>query len=66
MKISFGLCRKSLTTIICATAAIAILVTPEMASAKQNKKIGIQLYSVMDAMKKNPQASIERLAGMGY
>lgn len=66
MKISFELCRKSLTTIICAIAAIALVATPETASAKKEKKIGIQLYSVMDAMKKDPQASIERLAGMGY
>ncbi|HAD02801.1 MAG TPA: sugar phosphate isomerase, partial [Porphyromonadaceae bacterium] len=42
-----------------------MLAIPEMASAKGNKKVGIQLYSVMDAVRENPKASIERLAGMG-
>ena len=50
----------------CVAIAIAMLAIPEMASAKGNKKVGIQLYSVMDAVRENPKASIERLAGMGY
>ena len=45
--------------------AIVLLIKPETISAK-DKKIGIQLYSVMDAMKKDPQTSINRLTNMGY
>ena len=41
-------------------------VAPHQASAKKNKKIGIQLYSVMSAVQKDPKASIERLADLGY
>lgn len=66
MKKLFRLCRKSLTAFACATVAIAMFATSETASAKGNKNIGIQLYSVMDAVNKDPQASVERLAGMGY
>lgn len=66
MKKLFKVCRKSWAIIVCAAVAIALFATPETVSAKKNKKIGIQLYSVMDAMNKNPQASIERLAGLGY
>lgn len=66
MKKLFKVCRKSWAVIVCAAVAIALFATPETVSAKKNKKIGIQLYSVMDAMNKNPQASIERLAGLGY
>ncbi len=66
MKKLFGLCHKPLTTFVCVAVAVAMLVTSETALAKKNKRIGIQLYSVMDAVKKNPQTSVERLAGMGY
>ena len=38
---------------------------PEQAAAKK-KKIGIQLYSVMGAVQKDPAGSIKRLADMGY
>ena len=34
--------------------------------AKKAKKIGIQLYSVMSAMNKDPKGSIDKLADMGY
>ena len=66
MKNLFRPCRKSLTAFVWAIIAIALFATPDTASAKKGKKVGIQLYSVMDAMNKNPQASIERLAGLGY
>lgn len=46
--------------------SMAMFATPEAAYAKKDKKIGIQLYSVMAAMRENPQASVERLADMGY
>lgn len=64
MKYLFRLGRKSLTAIACAIVATGMLATSQTASAQ--KKIGIQLYSVMQAMSTNPQASVERLAGMGY
>lgn len=45
----------------------ALLAVQQNLSAKsKNKKIGIQLYSVMAAVNENPKASIERLAKMGY
>lgn len=66
MKKLFKLCRKPWAVFVCAAVALAMLATPETVSAKKNKRIGIQLYSVMDAMNKNPKASVERLAGLGY
>lgn len=66
MKNPVEFCRKLLTAFAFAAIVIAMFATPETASAKKNKKIGIQLYSVMDAMNKDPQKSIERLAGLGY
>jgi len=66
MKRIFGLCRKPLLALVCATIAITMFANPGTTTAKKSKRIGIQLYSVMDAVNKNPQASIERLTGMGY
>jgi Sugar phosphate isomerases/epimerases len=66
MKKLVKLCDKPLKTFVFAAVVIALFTTSETVSAKKNKEIGIQLYSVMDAVRKNPQASIERLAGMGY
>jgi len=54
-----------MTAFLCAAIAIAMFSVTETASAK-DKNIGIQLYSVMDAVNKDPKASVERLAGMGY
>lgn len=65
MKQLFKLFPKSLAVLFCATAAIAMFAVPETVSAKK-KTIGIQLYSVMNAVRENPKASIDRLAGMGY
>lgn len=65
MKKVFKLCYKTFLASVCALVTITMLTLPETVSAK-DKKIGIQLYTVMDAMNKNPQASVERLAGMGY
>lgn len=50
---------------VCAALLVVLFVKPEMALAK-DKKIGVQLYSVMDAVKKNPETSLKRLARMGY
>ena len=65
MKNLFKSYHNVLTTLVFTAIAIALLTIPGAVSAK-NKKIGIQLYSVMDAVKKDPQASIERLSRMGY
>ena len=58
MKKLFELCGKPLTTFVCVAMAIAMFASPVMASANKNKTIGIKLYSVMDAMKKDPKASV--------
>jgi len=57
---------RPLMTFVCVAIAIAMFAIPETASAQKDKQIGIQLYSVMHAVQQNPQASVERLAGMGY
>lgn len=49
-----------------AAAGLALLSMASCAQPQKEKTIGIQLYSVMDAMQANPQASVERLTGMGY
>lgn len=66
MKISFRKSHQSLVMLVCVAVAVMLFVSPETAWAKKNKKIGIQLYSVMDAVKENPQKSVERLADIGY
>ncbi len=66
MKISFRKSRQSFVMLVCAAVAVVLLVSPETAWAKKNKKIGIQLYSVMGAMGKDPQKSVKRLADIGY
>ena len=54
------------------TSAVAIAgaaLLPEFLTAKNNKKIervGLQLYSVRDAMMKDPAGSLKKLADMGY
>jgi sugar phosphate isomerase/epimerase len=54
------------------TSAVAIAgaaLLPDFLSAKNNKKIerlGLQLYSVRDAMKSDPAGSLKKLADMGY
>ncbi len=46
--------------------AIAIFAFGASAVEAKGKKIGIQLYSVMGAMNKDPKGSIDRLADLGY
>ena len=54
------------------TSAVAIAgaaLLPDFLLAKNNKKIerlGLQLYSVRDAMMKDPAGSLKKLADMGY
>lgn len=58
-------CLRAAFTVVCVAASVAMVALPQEAAAKR-KKIGIQLYSVMDAVQKDPAAAIERLADMGY
>src|ERR1700722_9155888 len=51
-----------------AVAAIGAAVLPKMLLAKPKKieRLGVQLYSVRDAMSKDPAGSLKKLADMGY
>ncbi len=65
MNINFKHSSKALMALVCFAMAMAMMM-PTAATAKKNKKIGIQLYSVMGAMNKDPRGSLERLAKQGY
>ena len=58
--------RKFIKTSAVALAGAAVL--PKMLSAKPKKieRVGVQLYSVRDAMMKDPTGSLKKLADMGY
>jgi sugar phosphate isomerase/epimerase len=49
-----------------AVLGASILPRPIFALAKQNEKVGIQLYTVRDDMQHDPLGSLKKLAGMGY
>jgi sugar phosphate isomerase/epimerase len=51
-----------------AVAAVSAAVLPKMLLAKPRKieRLGVQLYSVRDAMMKDPAGSLKKLADMGY
>jgi sugar phosphate isomerase/epimerase len=51
-----------------AVAALGVAVLPKMLLAKPKKieRLGVQLYSVRDAMSKDPVGSLKKLADMGY
>src|ERR1700749_2175380 len=51
-----------------AVAAVGAMVLPKMLSAKPKKieRLGVQLYSVREAMGKDPAGSLKKLADMGY
>lgn len=51
--------------VMAGVVAAMMVMCPDSALAKE-KKIGIQLYSVMDAMQKNPTESVKWLTGIGY
>ncbi len=53
-----------LRAIIISILALAPVVSA--GAAEYDKNIGIQLYSVMDAMNKDPKTSVELLTDMGY
>lgn len=64
MKKIFG---KSLGAILCSVIAISMFTISGKAETEiKDKYLGIQLYSVMDAMIKDPKGSIVRLTDMGY
>ncbi len=52
------------TAMACAVAALFMF--SSCTAEPQEKKIGIQLYTVMNAMKADPYGSIDKLAEMGY
>ncbi len=54
-----------ISALACAIAAL-FMFTTSCKSEPQEKKIGIQLYTVMKAMQADPYGSVEKLAGMGY
>lgn len=62
----FNVARKAIAAIACSAFVLGAIALPQSAEAKKAKKIGIQLYSVMGAVQKDPKASVERLASMGY
>jgi len=51
-----------------AVAAVGAAMLPKMLFAKEKKieRLGLQLYSVRDAMSKDPSGSLKKLADMGY
>ena len=57
---------RMLASVAAPAAALLLLAAPQTAAAGKNKKIGIQLYSVMSAVQQNPSRTIERLTDMGY
>lgn len=53
------------TAIVAASAAL-LPKTDVFASPKKIERLGVQLYSVRDAMSKDPKGSLKKLADMGY
>lgn len=51
-----------------AVAVVGAAVLPKMLLAREKKieRLGVQLYSVRDAMSKDPAGSLKKLADMGY
>src|SRR6201990_3312521 len=49
-----------------AVAAAGFLPRESFASAFKKERVGVQLYSVRDAMKADPAGSLKKLADMGY
>jgi sugar phosphate isomerase/epimerase len=53
-------------TAIVAAGAALLPKTDLFASPKKIERLGVQLYSVRDAMSKDPKGSLQKLADMGY
>jgi sugar phosphate isomerase/epimerase len=47
-------------------ASAALLITPAMAAARKKTDIGVQLYTVRDAMGKDPRDTLAKVAAIGY
>ena len=58
--------RKFLKTGALLTASAALMPRDLFANAKKIERTGIQLYSVRDAMQKDPQGSLKKIADAGY
>lgn len=58
--------RKFIKTSALAVAGAALMPRALFASAKKVERVGIQLYSVRDAMHKDPKGSLKKIAEMGY
>jgi len=58
--------RKFITTSAIAVAGSAILPNYLFAGSRKIERLGLQLYSVRDAMKVDPKGSLKKLADMGY
>ncbi len=46
--------------------AVGLYANGLLAFSKQTQPLGVQLYSIRDAIDKNPEAALEKLAGLGY
>lgn len=58
--------RKFIKTSAVAVAGAAVLPKMLLAKPKKIERLGVQLYSVRDAMMKDPTGSLKKLADMGY
>lgn len=58
--------KNCLKALACLALGVGMLSQAPAAEAKKKPVIGIQLYSVMDAMNKDAKGSLARLADMGY
>jgi sugar phosphate isomerase/epimerase len=58
--------RKFIKTSALAVAGAALLPDLLFANEKKIERLGVQLYSVRDAMGKDPSGSLKKLADMGY
>jgi sugar phosphate isomerase/epimerase len=66
-KISIMISRKEfLKTSLFAASGMLVLPSLLTACADTKKKIGVQLYTVRDAMQKDPAGSLAKVAGIGY
>ena len=58
--------REFIKTAAVVTAGSTLLANRLFAAPKKIERLGIQLYSVRDAMSKDPVGSLKKIAGMGY
>jgi len=56
--------RSFIKTTIAGTTAVAVM--PSFACSSEVKKTGLILYTLRDDMRKNPEASLDRIAEIGY